>query len=83
MKGRFPRLWELLQVPYERSSFTASALNKPSSSSSSFPPSSVKRPGERGERNNLIIWNHNNDYRATEEYRNKDYLQELAPPDLR
>jgi len=36
-----------------------------------------------GERNNLIIWNHNNNYRRTEDYLNKEYHSEQAPPDLR
>ncbi len=36
-----------------------------------------------GERNNLIIWNHNHEYRRTEDFLNKEYHSEQAPPDLR
>jgi hypothetical protein len=36
-----------------------------------------------GERNNLIIWNHNHNYRRTEDYLNKEYHSEQSPPDLR
>ncbi len=36
-----------------------------------------------GERNNLIIWNHNLDFRQTAAYTNRDYHKEEAEPDKR
>ena len=36
-----------------------------------------------GERNNLIIWNHNLDYRQTEDYHNRPYSKEDGAPDVR
>lgn len=36
-----------------------------------------------GERNNLIIWNHNLDYRQTQDYLQHDYFKEAAVPDTR
>jgi hypothetical protein len=36
-----------------------------------------------GERNNLIIWNHNYEYRDTDDYQRAAYFKEEAPPDLR
>eukprot|EP00931_Biecheleriopsis_adriatica_P005017 TRINITY_DN106590_c0_g1_i1.p1 TRINITY_DN106590_c0_g1~~TRINITY_DN106590_c0_g1_i1.p1 ORF type:complete len:628 (-),score=157.79 TRINITY_DN106590_c0_g1_i1:62-1915(-) len=35
----------------------------------------------RGERLNLILWNHSSTYRKTEEYENPDYSKEEGPPD--
>ena len=36
-----------------------------------------------GERNNLIIWNHNLDFRQTPAYLNRDYRKEAGEPDRR
>lgn len=36
-----------------------------------------------GERNNLIIWNYNLDYRQTDDYLQTDYVKEEAAPDTR
>lgn len=35
----------------------------------------------KGERLNLILWNHSSTYRASEEYRSPPYVQEEGPPD--
>jgi hypothetical protein len=35
-----------------------------------------------GERNNLIIWNHNYKYRDTDDYQQAAYFKEEGPPDL-
>ena len=36
-----------------------------------------------GQRNNLIIWNHNLDYRRTDDFLRAEYEQEKVAPDLR